>query len=71
MSQCRGKTKKGDRCRREASESSRYCSTHQPVTGEPKSGSSWDDDLSDSAKTVLGLAIAAIVVCSFLVRGRF
>jgi hypothetical protein len=71
MGQCRGKTKKGDRCRREASENSRYCSTHKPVKDETASRASWDDDLSDSAKTVLGLAIAAVVVCSVLVRGRF
>jgi hypothetical protein len=71
MGQCRGKTKKGDRCRREATENSRYCSTHKPVKEDTPAGTSWNDDLSDSAKTVLGLAIAAIVVCSYLVRGRF
>ena len=71
MGQCRGKTKKGDRCRRDATESSRYCSTHKPVKEETESGSAWDNDLSDGAKTVIGLAICAIVVCSFLVRGRF
>ncbi len=71
MGQCRGKTKKGDRCRRDATENSRYCSTHKPVKDETDTGSSWDADLSDSAKTFLGLAICAIVVGSFLVRGRF
>jgi hypothetical protein len=71
MGQCRGKTKKGDRCRREASESSRYCSTHRSPKDEGETGSSWGGELGDSAKTVFGLAVAAIVVCSYLVRGRF
>ena len=71
MGQCRAKTKKGDRCRREASESSRYCSVHKPTEDEGPAESAWDDDLSDTARTVLGLAIAAVVVCSYLLRGRF
>lgn len=71
MGQCRATTKKGDRCRREASEMSRYCSMHEPAVDEGGSASPWNDELSDSVKTVLGLAIAAIIVGSFLVRGRF
>ena len=71
MGQCRATTKKGDRCRREAKEMSRNCSMHEPAEEEVEAKSAWDDDMSDSAKTFLGLAVAAIVVCSFLVRGRF
>ncbi len=69
MSQCRGTTKRGERCRNEAVGGSNFCSIHaQTDAGE--GGARWDDDFSDTAKTVLGLAIAAVIVFSYLLRGR-
>jgi len=68
MAQCRGTTQKGDRCRREAGEGSHYCSYHEPAEEETRRPG-WNDDLTDSAKTVLGLAVAAIIVGAYLLRG--
>jgi len=68
MAQCRGTTRKGERCRREAGEGSHYCSFHEPESAE-SGGSGWNDELTDTAKTVLGLAVAAIVVGAYLLRG--
>jgi hypothetical protein len=69
VGQCRGTTKKGDRCRREAVSGSDYCSIHEEMESR-EGGDRWDEDFSDAAKTVLGIAIAAVIIISYLVRGR-
>ncbi len=69
MSQCRGTTQKGERCRREAVEGSAYCSLHayqaergpEPRGKETREVQEWDVDAI--LKTALGFAlIGAIVV---------
>ncbi len=62
MTQCAGRTQKGDQCKREAREGSDYCSIHQeqeaPPRSEPKSR-----DPDWMLKAALGMAaIAAIVL---------
>jgi len=69
VGQCRGTTKKGDRCRREAVSGSDHCSIHKEMDAQ-EGGEAWDEDFSDTAKTVLGIAIAAIIIFAYLIRGR-
>jgi MYXO-CTERM domain-containing protein len=69
MARCAGTTLKGERCKREASEGSSYCSIHfeqppepspDPATA-PKSESSRDDP-DFVLKAALGLAALAAIV---------
>ena len=74
MASCSGTTKKGTPCRRNALEGSEYCVLH--ITQDPNTPSGreaieeLEDRLSQTAKTVLGLAIAAGIVLSVLIRRR-
>ena len=63
MTQCAGKTQKGERCKREAREGSAYCSIHleQDAPAGPKSEKSWDDP-DFVLKAALGLAAIAVIV---------
>jgi len=64
MTQCAGKTQKGERCKREAREGSAYCSIHpeQEARAVPKEENPWGDP-DFVLKAALGLAaIAAIVL---------
>ena len=57
MAQCEGKTKKGERCKREASDGSSFCSIHQDQAireGE------WDRDAI--VKAALGFALVGAIV---------
>ena len=74
MGSCSGTTKKGTPCRLKALEGSDYCAIH--VTQDPQAPSGrkaieqLEARLSETVKTVLGIAIAAGIVLSVLIRRR-
>ena len=74
MASCSGTTRKGTPCRRKALEGSDYCVLH--ITQDPAAPSGreaieeLEGRLSQTAKTVLGFAIAAGIVLSVLIRRR-
>lgn len=74
MARCSGTTKKGTQCRLNALEGSDYCAVH--ITQDPSAPSGreaiegLEGRLSETAKTVLGLAIAAGIVLTVLVKRR-
>ena len=74
MALCSGTTKKGTRCRLKALEGSAYCALHLSQDPAAPSGrqaiEELEDRLSETAKTVLGFAIAAGIVLSALIRRR-
>lgn len=74
MARCSGTTKKGTQCRLNALEGSDYCAVH--ITQDPSAPSGreaieeLESRLSETARTVLGLAIAAGIVLTVLVKRR-
>jgi MYXO-CTERM domain-containing protein len=61
MTQCAGKTRKGERCKREAREGSIYCSIHREQEAHPRpEAKSQDPDFV--LKAALGLAALAAIV---------
>ena len=74
MARCSGTTKKGPQCQRKALEGSDFCALH--ITQDPDAPSGreaieeLEDRLSETAKTVLGIAIAAGIVLTVLIRRR-
>ena len=74
MAKCSGKTKKGTSCRLNALEGSDYCAVHISQDPDAPSGreaiEELEDRLSETAKTVLGFAIAAGIVLTMLIRRR-
>lgn len=67
MTQCRGTTKKGDRCRREVKEGSAFCTIHQDqeIRPRPEPAGEWDRDAL--MKAALGFALVGAI---FLFRFR-
>ena len=74
MASCIGTTKKGTPCRRKAVEGSDYCVLH--IIQDPAAPSGreaieeLENRLSDRAKTLLGIGIAAGIVLTALIRRR-
>ena len=74
MASCIGTTKKGTPCRRKALGGSEYCVVH--ITQDPAAPSGreaieeLEGRLSERAKTLLGMAIAAGIVLTVLIRRR-
>ena len=74
MARCNATTKKGTQCRLSALEGSDFCAVH--ISQDPSAPTGreaieeLEDRLSETAKTVLGLAIAAGIVLSVLLRRR-
>ncbi len=69
MTQCRGTTKKGERCKRDARDGSEFCSIHQEQEIRPRAGRSaaaaeWDRDAIMKAAIGFGL-VAAIFLFKF------
>lgn len=63
MTQCRGTTKKGDRCKRDASPGSAFCGIHQDqeVRARERAGETeWDWDAIMSA--ALGFALIGAIL---------
>ena len=74
MARCNATTKKGTQCRLNALKGSEYCAVHLSQDPSAPSGREAIEDLenrlSETAKTVLGLAIAAGIVLSVLIKRR-
>jgi hypothetical protein len=74
VARCNATTKKGTQCRLKALEGSEYCAVHLSQDPAAPSGREAIEDLekrlSETAKTVLGLAIAAGIVLSVLIKRR-
>ena len=74
MASCIGTTKKGTPCQRKALGGSDYCVVH--ITQDPAAPSGreaieeLEGRLSERAKTLLGMAIAAGIVLTVLIRRR-
>ena len=66
MTRCEGKTKKGDRCKREARAGSAYCAIHQDqeVRARKVHVEEWDTDALMKAALGVGL-VAAIFLFRF------
>lgn len=61
MTQCRGTTKQGARCRREVTEGSDYCFIHMDQAGQASyERQEWDVDAI--LKTALGFALIGAVI---------
>ncbi|HEX9885350.1 MAG TPA: hypothetical protein VGA70_02640 [Longimicrobiales bacterium] len=75
MAQCKAKTRKGARCRRDASEGSEFCGTHREAEPEARARSASNDieaDLAETLKTLLGVtALSAIVFAALKLGKRF
>ena len=67
MAQCEGKTKKGDRCKRDARDGSAFCAIHQDqeVRARARRTDEWDKDAI--MKAALGFALVGAI---FLFRFR-
>lgn len=74
MASCRGTTKKGTPCQRKALEDSEYCALHLTQDPDAPSGREAIEELegrlSEKAKSLLGIAIAAGIVLTVLIRRR-
>lgn len=66
MGQCEGTTKKGDRCKRDASSGSPFCAIHRDQEIRPRTPKSevWDTDSIMKAAVGFGL-LAAIFLYRF------
>jgi hypothetical protein len=62
VAQCEGKTKKGERCRREASDGSSFCSIHQDqeIRERTKPTGEWDTDAI--MKAAIGFVLIGTLV---------
>ena len=61
MARCRGTTRSGARCRREAGESG-YCYQHEDQAGPEQDGQPWEDVLDDGLKVALGVGLLAAIL---------
>lgn len=72
MAGCQGTTKKGTQCRRNALGGSDYCAIHFTQDPNAPTGREAIEELegrlSETAKTVLGVAILAGIVLSALIK---
>jgi prolyl-tRNA editing enzyme YbaK/EbsC (Cys-tRNA(Pro) deacylase) len=74
VARCSGTTKKGSQCRLNAIQGHDYCALH--ITQDPSAPTGreaieqLEARLSESVKTLLGVAIAAGIVLSVLIKRR-
>jgi hypothetical protein len=61
MAQCQGKTKRGDRCRRDARQESNFCAIHQEqeIRARTFPKTEWDRD--SIAKAAIGFALVGAI----------
>lgn len=67
MAQCQGKTKKGERCKRDAMEGSAFCVIHQDQEIRPRTERTEEWDQEAIMKAALGFAVVGLI---FLLRFR-
>lgn len=67
MAQCEGKTKKGERCKRDTRDGSSFCSIHvdQEIRARKEPSGEWDSDAI--MKAAIGFALVGAI---FLFRFR-
>ena len=69
MTQCKGTTRAGDRCKRSAVEGSDFCSTHAAVQiDEPEAGGR---ERYNAGSMLLGLATAGVVLLGYSLLQRW
>ena len=72
MAKCQGKTKSGAQCKRQASEGSEYCSSHQPAEdAEGAEGAEAQDLTQDLMLIALGLAATGALFLVLKTVGRW
>ena len=62
MAQCQGKTRKGERCKREARPDSAFCSIHQDQEIRPPSDHDTEWDTDAMVKTAIGFALVGVIL---------
>jgi len=62
VAQCEGKTRKGERCKREAQSSSAFCSIHQDQEIRAPKGHETEWDTDAIMKTALGFALVGVIL---------
>lgn len=67
MVQCRGKTKKGEQCNREARNKAEFCTIHQDQEIRPRTERAGEWDKDAIMKAAIGFALVGVV---FLFRFR-
>ena len=67
MSQCEGKTRKGERCKRDARTGSPFCSIHQDQEVRERTQPSGEWDRDAITKAAIGFALVGAI---FLFRFR-
>jgi len=67
VAQCSGKTKKGERCKREAADGSAFCSIHVDQEVRPPRETTHEWDTEAVLKAALGFALVGAI---FLLRYR-
>ena len=72
MSQCQGKTKLGDRCKRSTREGSRFCATHTNQAQNPSEASSPAGASTERGvlEAVVAIAAAGLVLVAVLTARR-
>ncbi len=62
MAQCQGKTKKGERCKRDATNDASFCTIHQDqeVRARNEPTGEWDQDAI--MKAALGFALVGVIL---------
>ena len=62
MAQCEGKTKKGERCKRDTRDGSAFCVIHQDQEIRPRSEPTGEWDRDAIMKAAIGFAIVGAIV---------
>jgi hypothetical protein len=62
VAQCQGKTKKGDRCKRDAGDDSAFCTIHQDQEIRPRTERTDDWDTDAMMKAALGFALVGVIL---------
>ena len=72
MAKCQGKTKSGAQCKRQASEGSEYCSSHQPAEDAEAAEAAEAQDLTQDLMLIaLGLVAAGAMFLVLKTVGRW
>lgn len=62
MAQCQGKTRKDERCKREARPGSAFCSIHQDQEIRPPTDHATEWDTDAIMKAALGFALVGVIL---------
>ncbi len=62
MAQCKGKTKKGDRCKRDAGDAAGFCTIHQDQEIRERSVRTGEWDADAIMKAVIGFAVVGVII---------